>query len=235
MLPAQSPEAVHPVAFVEDHVSVELPPDVTVVGFALKLTVGAATMLIVTDFWVVPPEPVHDNPKVVAAVIGLALALPCRGFEPAQPDVPPLAVQLVASDVLHVSCVEPFNGTDVGFAERVTDGAGVLPPETPLKPGCTVQPGFVLPVHSYAPASGGLVRFVPLKSCVVMCAAAPALSTAELAVGQRLRCTALTKSWASVPPTRLLDVGKPGTAGLMTLPVIVTLVRPPMANCPDAQ
>ena len=41
MLPDQSPEAVQLVAFVLDQVSVELPPDCTFVGFAVRVTVGA--------------------------------------------------------------------------------------------------------------------------------------------------------------------------------------------------
>lgn len=65
LLPLQSPDAVHAVAFVEDHVSVELPPEFTVVGFALKLTVGAgggggaAVTVTDADFCVVPPAPVQ--------------------------------------------------------------------------------------------------------------------------------------------------------------------------------
>ena len=41
MLPDQPPEAVQAVALVEDHVSVELPPEAIVLGPALRLTVGA--------------------------------------------------------------------------------------------------------------------------------------------------------------------------------------------------
>jgi hypothetical protein len=40
-MPDQPPEALQEVALVEVHVSVELLPDATVVGLALKLTVGA--------------------------------------------------------------------------------------------------------------------------------------------------------------------------------------------------
>lgn len=48
MEPLQPPEAVHEVALVLDHVNVLLPLLATVVGFALKLTVGACGALTVT-------------------------------------------------------------------------------------------------------------------------------------------------------------------------------------------
>ena len=41
-MPLQAPEAVQEVAFVADHVNVELPPLATELGLAAKLTVGAA-------------------------------------------------------------------------------------------------------------------------------------------------------------------------------------------------
>lgn len=49
LLPAHAPEAVQPVAFCELHVSVDRPPTATDVGFALNETVGAGTMLTVTE------------------------------------------------------------------------------------------------------------------------------------------------------------------------------------------
>jgi hypothetical protein len=39
--PVQPPDAVHAVALVEDQVSIELPPLATLVGLALKETLGA--------------------------------------------------------------------------------------------------------------------------------------------------------------------------------------------------
>jgi hypothetical protein len=41
LLPDQPPEAVQAVALVEDHVSIELPPEAIVLGPALMVTVGA--------------------------------------------------------------------------------------------------------------------------------------------------------------------------------------------------
>ncbi len=41
LAPDHAPEAVHEVALVDDHVSVELAPLATVLGLAVSLTVGA--------------------------------------------------------------------------------------------------------------------------------------------------------------------------------------------------
>lgn len=41
LAPLHAPDAVHAVAFVDDHVSVEVPPLSTVVGFADRVTTGA--------------------------------------------------------------------------------------------------------------------------------------------------------------------------------------------------
>jgi hypothetical protein len=58
--PLHPPDATQDVASVDDHVSVELPPVVTTVGFAVRVTVGttgAATTLIVTLVCAWPPCP----------------------------------------------------------------------------------------------------------------------------------------------------------------------------------
>jgi hypothetical protein len=60
LVPLQPPEAVHEVAFVELQVSVEAPPLATVVGFAVSVTVGAATtMTVAPATLLVPPAPVQ--------------------------------------------------------------------------------------------------------------------------------------------------------------------------------
>jgi hypothetical protein len=60
LAPDQAPEAVHEVALVVLHVNVELPPDTTLVGFALKLTVGAGVVTVtVADAEPLPPVPVQ--------------------------------------------------------------------------------------------------------------------------------------------------------------------------------
>ena len=61
LVPAQAPEAVQVVALVADQVSVELPPLATVLGAALKLTVGAGAVTETVADWValLPPVPVQ--------------------------------------------------------------------------------------------------------------------------------------------------------------------------------
>jgi hypothetical protein len=61
LLPDQPPEAVQPVAFVEDQLSVEPEPLFTVAGFALRVTVGfaGADTLTVTDRVALPPGPLQ--------------------------------------------------------------------------------------------------------------------------------------------------------------------------------
>jgi hypothetical protein len=59
LLPAQPPLAVHTVALRLDHVSVAAPPEFTVLGEALKVTVGGAATVTVTDCEASPPAPVQ--------------------------------------------------------------------------------------------------------------------------------------------------------------------------------
>ena len=59
--PVQPPDAVQEVALVLDHVNVELPPEAMLVGFAVKVTVGAAIPVTVTvaEDALLPPVPVQ--------------------------------------------------------------------------------------------------------------------------------------------------------------------------------
>jgi hypothetical protein len=58
LVPLHPPLAVHEVALVEDHVSVALLPEVTVLGLPPKVTVGeAAVTVTVVDCDAAPPEP----------------------------------------------------------------------------------------------------------------------------------------------------------------------------------
>jgi hypothetical protein len=63
LVPDHPPEAVQEVALVPDHVRVELPPLVTVLGLALMLTVavGCALTVTVADWVALPPLPVQLN------------------------------------------------------------------------------------------------------------------------------------------------------------------------------
>ena len=59
-LPDQAPEATHEVALVEDQLRFEALPLVTVLGLALRLTVGAGVVTVtVVDCAALPPAPVQ--------------------------------------------------------------------------------------------------------------------------------------------------------------------------------
>ena len=69
LLPLQPPVAVHDVALVELHVSVEAPPLATEVGFAVNVTVGADAMVTVAvATLLVPPVPLQLKEYDVVAV-----------------------------------------------------------------------------------------------------------------------------------------------------------------------
>ena len=167
-LPDQAPLAVHEVALVEDHVNELLPPLDTLVGLAVKVTVGAGTELAtvtVTDLLALPPPPLQLNVNVLlAAVSATVFAEPLVAR---LPDHAPEAVQLVALVDDHVSELLLPLDTLVGFAVSVTVGTGevvvtvtdrlVVPP-----PPVHVNVN-VVSVFSAEVASLPLVAFVPLQ------------------------------------------------------------------------
>jgi hypothetical protein len=57
--PVTNPLPVQEVAFVEDQVSVEVPPEVMLVGDAVRDAVAAGTMVILSVFVTEPPSPVQ--------------------------------------------------------------------------------------------------------------------------------------------------------------------------------
>jgi hypothetical protein len=60
LLPDHAPEAVHEVAFVADHVRVELLPLITELGFAPNVIVGAGDFTdTLADCAALPPAPVQ--------------------------------------------------------------------------------------------------------------------------------------------------------------------------------
>jgi hypothetical protein len=66
LVPLQPPEAVHEVALVLLQVRVEVPPDATLVGFAVSFTVGAGgadttVTVALAEAGVVPPAPEQVN------------------------------------------------------------------------------------------------------------------------------------------------------------------------------
>jgi len=123
-LPLQAPLATQLDASVEDHVSVELLPLVTDVGFAEMFSVGALTTVLtatVVASVVVPPAPVQASAKVLLGLVSApVLTLPEVERGPLHA---PLAVQFVAlvDDQLIVAL--PPVSTLVGLAEIDTVGA----------------------------------------------------------------------------------------------------------------
>lgn len=62
VVPLQPPDATQKVALVEDHVNVDVPPLATVVGLAVRVTVGAGVVTVTVVAWAaLPPLPVQVN------------------------------------------------------------------------------------------------------------------------------------------------------------------------------
>ena len=101
----------------------ELPPEDTLVGFALKVTVGGAETVTVADCDAVPPAPLQLR---VNFVVALSAAVTCEPVVAWAPLHPPEALHEVAfaDDQVNVEVAPLF--TVVGFAAKVTAGAGVL-------------------------------------------------------------------------------------------------------------
>jgi hypothetical protein len=120
LVPLQFPEAVHEVALVELHVSVEAPPLATEVGFAVSVTVAVpGTVTVVLAPLLTPLAPMQVKEYTVVAVRAPVLWLPLVAFVPLQP---PEAVHEVALVELHVSAEAVPLVTEVGFAVSVTVG-----------------------------------------------------------------------------------------------------------------
>ncbi len=135
IVPVQPPDAVQAVALVDDQVKVELPPLATLVGLALRETLGRGVeTVIVADCVADPPAPVQVSMNLVAAVrVGVA-AEPLIGSLPTQP---PEAAQEVAlvDDQLSVDALPLL--TVLGFAVSVTAGAACV---TETVADCVVLP-----------------------------------------------------------------------------------------------
>ena len=138
--PLQPPEAVHAVALVELHVSVEVPPLMTVVGLADNAAVGtgaAVTATIAVAAGLIPPGPVQVSEYAVFVASVPVLRLPLVGTAPLQP---PEAVHAVALVELQVSVEVPPLTTVVGFASNATVGSG-----TGVTATVTVAAGLIPP------------------------------------------------------------------------------------------
>lgn len=122
--PDHAPDALHDVAFVLDHVSVELALYATDAGLADNDTAGGgAPTVTVADALVEPPAPSHARVKVVTAVRVPLVTEPDVGWSP---DHPPEAMHVVALVVDHVSVDRAPYATDVGSADRVMVGTGAV-------------------------------------------------------------------------------------------------------------
>jgi hypothetical protein len=121
-LPDQAPEAEQRVALTLDQVSVELPPGTTVLGLALSLISGAASVTVTIADWVLePPGPVQLKPNSELFVSAPVNQVPLVASGPFQA---PLAVQLWAFLVVQVSVELAPVPIVVGDALRVIVGAG---------------------------------------------------------------------------------------------------------------
>jgi hypothetical protein len=140
MLPLQPPEAVQAVAFLDDQVSIAAAPLLRVLGFAERLTAGAAWVTeTVVDCVALPPTPVQMIPYVLLAV---SAPVDCEPLAALLPDQAPEAVQevVLAADQVNV---EPLPlATVLGLAAKVTVGAGEV---TDTVDDCVALPP--LPVH----------------------------------------------------------------------------------------
>ena len=130
LVPLQPPEAVHEVALLELHVSMEAPPLATMAGFAVSVTLavpGTATVAVAT--LLVPPSPTQVKKYSVVAVSAPVLWLPLVASAPRQPPDP---VHDIASVELHVSIVAPPLPTVDCAALR--DAVGCVKGVTPTPP-----------------------------------------------------------------------------------------------------
>jgi hypothetical protein len=112
---------VQVVAFSVDQIRVLVPGETTVLGSAVRLTVGAGPTVTVTDCEALPPGPVQVSVNSVVVVSTPVEVEPGVGRAPLQP---PLALQVSASVEDHESVDEVLYGTVVGEADRVTLGVG---------------------------------------------------------------------------------------------------------------
>ena len=125
-------DAVHDVAFVEVHVSVDVAfprlLSCSVVGFATNVMVGTGGITVrVTLCTTEPPGPEQVSTYVIDVVaVGWTISLPLSAFEPLQPFD---AVHEVAFVDVHASVEVAFPALPsfkvVGFAVSVRVGAGI--------------------------------------------------------------------------------------------------------------
>lgn len=122
LLPDHDPKAVQAVACVEDQVSVDPLPLLTVLGLADRETVGAGWVTeTVVDWLALPPGPLQVRVYVAFAVSVPVERDPLKACAPAQA---PEAVQAVALVEDHVSVAAEPLSTVLGLALKVTVADG---------------------------------------------------------------------------------------------------------------
>jgi hypothetical protein len=122
LAPAHAPEAVQPVALVDDQVSVALAPLATVCGLAPIATVGGGGVTVTSaDCEALPPTPVQVSEK---ALVPVRMPVDCEPLVPLTPAQAPEAVQLLALVDDHVNVELAPLGTVCGAGVIVTVGGG---------------------------------------------------------------------------------------------------------------
>jgi hypothetical protein len=160
LLPDQAPEAAQAVAFIEDHVSVEALPELTVLGAALRaIDGGAAPTVTVTVCVAEPLAPVQVNSYSVVFESAPVDVVPLIAIVPCQP---PEAVQVVAFSALQLRLDVPPTATVAGVAPSLTTGA----PMTAISTDCVADPPVPSQVSvKFVVAFRGSVVAVPLVGC----------------------------------------------------------------------
>ena len=126
--PLQPPEAVHPRASVLLQLRVELSPDATVLGAAVRVIIGWEAPTETTTTWeAIPPGPVQFSVKSFVSLRAPVSADPAVDIAPLQP---PLASQELALSADQTRVALSPTATELGVADSVIAGAG-LPPAPP--------------------------------------------------------------------------------------------------------
>jgi hypothetical protein len=122
LAPDHAPDAVHEDALLLDQVSVEAPPELTVLGLALSVTTAGDPATVTVAVWVAdPPAPVQVSAYSLVFESAPVDHVPLVAIWPLHA---PEAVQAVASVEDQVNVEAPPLATVVGAAARVTVGEG---------------------------------------------------------------------------------------------------------------
>lgn len=221
--PAQSPEAVQLLASVDVQASRDVEPALTLDGLAVRVSVGAgAVTATATSREIVPPAPVQLSPKVVAVVSAALASLP---EVPRAPVQPPEAVQEVAPEVLHCSCVVAPRVTLAGEADSVRVGAEGEE-ATATAAVAAAEPPAPLQVRvKLVPALSAAVAWVPLVARVPV---QPPLAVQAVALVADQVSELVPPAATDVGLADSVTVGAAGVTGGLTVTVAEALVVPPV-------